>query len=324
MIRTGTLAILPAGAVPYLRRRLADLAGVTLFVAGLALFLALLSFDPGDPSFNHATGLPTLNLFGRGGAYTADLLLHGFGWAALVPVLGLLGWGWRLLGRRPMRHLFLQGLSLLLAMLLLATALAAVPALPGWPIAAGSGGGFGVVALGALAAMVDAGAVACPPDHGPSGVHRRRRCARLRHGRLTRRLAAPRPDAARRGVPACAPPAGRFPASPPAALPCCAGAPSPGAPVPAASPSSPMATATTPSRRLPGSRTPRQRPGGRRLSSRSWRGASRRATTAATARAPSTSRPRPATSCRRWTCCGWRRSCRRSMPSAAPRLSRTR
>jgi len=156
MIRTGTLAILPAGAVPYLRRRLADLAGVALFVAGLALFLALLSFDPGDPSFNHATGLPTLNLFGRGGAYTADLLLHGFGWAALVPVLGLLGWGWRLLGRRPMRHLFLQGLSLLLAMLLLATALAAVPALPGWPIAAGSGGGFGVVALGALVAMVDA------------------------------------------------------------------------------------------------------------------------------------------------------------------------
>ena len=136
MIRTGTLAILPAGAVPYLRRRLADLAGVSLFAAGLVLFLALLSFDPGDPSFNHATGLPTLNLFGRTGAFVADLLLHGFGWAALVPVLGLLGWGWRLLGRRPMRRLALQALSLLLAMTLLATAMAAVPALPGWPIAA--------------------------------------------------------------------------------------------------------------------------------------------------------------------------------------------
>lgn len=156
MIRTGTLAILPAGAVPYLRRRLADLGGVGLFVAGLVLFLALVSFDPGDPSFNHATGLPTLNLFGRSGAFTADLLLHGFGWAALVPVLGLLGWGWRLLGRRPMRRLFLQALSLLLAMLLLAAAMAAVPALPGWPIAAGSGGGFGVVALGGLVATVDA------------------------------------------------------------------------------------------------------------------------------------------------------------------------
>ncbi len=155
MIRTGTLAILPVGAVPYLRRRLADLAGISLFAAGLGLFLALVSFDPADPSFNHATDLPTMNLLGSAGAATSDLLLHGFGWAALVPVLGLFGWAWRLLGRRALRHLILQAVSLLLAMLLLSIALAAVPAVPGWPIAAGSGGAFGALALRGLAASID-------------------------------------------------------------------------------------------------------------------------------------------------------------------------
>ncbi|MBK8208720.1 MAG: DNA translocase FtsK 4TM domain-containing protein [Rhodospirillales bacterium] len=159
MIRAGTLAILPAGAAPYFKRRVAEAGGCALFVAGLTLFLALASFDPGDPSFNHATGLPTLNLFGRPGAFTADFLLHGFGWAALVPVLGLLGWAWRLFGRRPMRRLGLQAASLLLAIVLLATALAAVPALPGWPIAAGSGGAFGVLALQVLAKLIDGGSL---------------------------------------------------------------------------------------------------------------------------------------------------------------------
>jgi S-DNA-T family DNA segregation ATPase FtsK/SpoIIIE len=157
MIRTGTLAILPAGAVPYLKRRCADAGGCALLAAGLALFLALASYDPGDPSFNHATGLPTLNLFGRPGAFIADVLLHGFGWAAMVPVLGLFGWGWRLLGRRRMRRLGWQALALVLATVLLSMALAMVPALPGWPVAAGSGGAFGVLALGTLARAMNAG-----------------------------------------------------------------------------------------------------------------------------------------------------------------------
>ena len=144
---------------------IAEAGGCTLFVAGLTLFLALASFDPGDPSFNNATGLPTFNLFGRPGAFVADLLLHGFGWAALVPVMGLFGWAWRLLGRRSMRRLGLQALALLLAMGLLAMALAVVPMMPGWPIAAGSGGAFGALALGSLAKAINAA-----PLLGPSSV----------------------------------------------------------------------------------------------------------------------------------------------------------
>ena len=49
MIRTGTLAILPLGAIDYLKRRAAEASGLVLFAGGLALFLALASYDPSDP-----------------------------------------------------------------------------------------------------------------------------------------------------------------------------------------------------------------------------------------------------------------------------------
>ena len=153
MIRTGTLAILPVGAIDYLKRRVANVSGLALFGAGLVLFLALASFDPSDPSFNHATDAEPANLFGWPGAAAADLLLHAFGWAALVPVLGCFGWAWRAIGARRMRRLGRQSLALLLAMVLLSLAMAAVPPLPGWPIAAGSGGAIGALLLGWLGAV---------------------------------------------------------------------------------------------------------------------------------------------------------------------------
>jgi DNA segregation ATPase FtsK/SpoIIIE, S-DNA-T family len=147
MIRTGTLAILPAGATEYLQRRLCDVGAFALFGGGVALFLALASFDPSDPSFNHATQAEPLNLLGRPGANVADILLSGFGWAGFVPVLGFFGWGWRLLGKRPMRRLALQGLALIAAVALLSIALAALPMPAGWPIGSGPGGFAGRMLL---------------------------------------------------------------------------------------------------------------------------------------------------------------------------------
>src|SRR5512144_1226599 len=158
MIRTGTLAILPLGAIDYLKKRAAEASGLVLFGAGLALFLALASYDPGDPSLNHATAAEPANLFGRPGAWVADLLLNGFGGAALVPVMGLFGWAWRAIGKRSMRGLLPQSLALCLAMILLASAIAAVPPVPAWPIAAGFGGAIG----SALSARITAAAVHLP------------------------------------------------------------------------------------------------------------------------------------------------------------------
>ncbi|MDG4602201.1 MAG: DNA translocase FtsK 4TM domain-containing protein [Defluviicoccus sp.] len=147
MSASGSLALLPVGMADYLRRRVLEAAGVgTLFVA-VALMLALLTFSPTDPSFNHATDSVPANLFGTAGAYTADLLLHGFGLACAVPALGLASWGWRLLCKQPVRRLGLRVLALTLGLFGLSIGFALLPAPAGWPISTSAGGGIGEALL---------------------------------------------------------------------------------------------------------------------------------------------------------------------------------
>ena len=65
-------------------RRLSELIGFLLSVAGLLTALSLISYLPRDPSF-HTTapaGAPVHNWIGLVGAYGADLLFQGFGWVA--------------------------------------------------------------------------------------------------------------------------------------------------------------------------------------------------------------------------------------------------
>ncbi|MEI9852961.1 MAG: DNA translocase FtsK 4TM domain-containing protein [Sphingomonas sp.] len=70
------------------RRGGALIGGTVLILAMLLLMLALLSYDPQDPSFNTAAGGPARNLAGPLGAWIADLMLALIGWPAamLVPV----------------------------------------------------------------------------------------------------------------------------------------------------------------------------------------------------------------------------------------------
>ncbi|MBC9180474.1 DNA translocase FtsK 4TM domain-containing protein, partial [Pseudoroseomonas ludipueritiae] len=79
-----------------LRRRGAEMAGLVLAVAGGALLVALVSYNPADPSLSTAAERPVTNLAGPAGAIAADLLLQGFGWAAMLPSAVALGWAWRL------------------------------------------------------------------------------------------------------------------------------------------------------------------------------------------------------------------------------------
>ncbi len=63
---------------------------VALIVMGMAalLFLALYSYQPADPSFNHATSADASNLLGVVGSYSADFFYQLFGLASWV--IGLL------------------------------------------------------------------------------------------------------------------------------------------------------------------------------------------------------------------------------------------
>lgn len=77
--------------------RLRELGGVVLLVFGLALLLALVSYDPTDPSWNTAADkLHPSNKIGRAGAYLADFSFQTLGLAAwLLPVLAFcIGWTW--------------------------------------------------------------------------------------------------------------------------------------------------------------------------------------------------------------------------------------
>ncbi|MBI4183611.1 MAG: DNA translocase FtsK 4TM domain-containing protein [Proteobacteria bacterium] len=170
--RAGRLPLLPPEAAAALLRRTLEGAGIALVLAALALLVALASYRPTDPSLNTASGRAVHNLLGAPGAIVADMLLQAVGLAAAALVLVLAGWGWRLLRRHELGHLWLRLTALPAAVLAAAAALAALPAPASWPLEAGLGGFAGALLLkqGALAAALAGSPLARPLAGGLAGV----------------------------------------------------------------------------------------------------------------------------------------------------------
>jgi len=153
--RSNRLTLLPPEAAQFLCRRLAELGGAVLLLFGLAVLLALASYDPADPSFNHATGRAARNLVGGPGAYGADLLLQPFGLAAtLIGVVAAL-WGWRLAAHKGLARPLLRVAALAPLLLFAAIACAALPPPKGWPIRTGLGGLIGLIGHGKFASAAE-------------------------------------------------------------------------------------------------------------------------------------------------------------------------
>jgi S-DNA-T family DNA segregation ATPase FtsK/SpoIIIE len=127
-------------------QRSAEFGGLVLGLLGLAILVALATYDPRDPSLNTATTRHVSNLAGAGGAMLADILLQGFGVVAVLPGIAMLTWCWRIASRRGLGSFGGRLAALLAAMPLLAAAVAAVPqrATP-WPVMAGLGGSIGQI-----------------------------------------------------------------------------------------------------------------------------------------------------------------------------------
>lgn len=140
-------AVLPAGTADFFKRRALEIAGIVLVSCALSLLIALLSFAPTDPSFNHATDAVPGNLLGRPGSYTADLVFHTFGWAGAIPVIGLAVWGWRLIRKRTVARPWSKILMLAAATILLSSSMAALPVPHDWLLAIGPGGAAGNLLL---------------------------------------------------------------------------------------------------------------------------------------------------------------------------------
>jgi S-DNA-T family DNA segregation ATPase FtsK/SpoIIIE len=123
----------------------AGLIGFVLACGGLALLIALATYDPHDPSLNTASSRATHNLVGPLGAILSDLLLQSFGAAAVLPGVTMLVWAWRLVSRRGMGSVAVRLASLLGAIPVLAAVLAslATAGAVGWPTLAGPGGASG-------------------------------------------------------------------------------------------------------------------------------------------------------------------------------------
>jgi S-DNA-T family DNA segregation ATPase FtsK/SpoIIIE len=146
-------AFMPGSLVTLLKRSGLRFCGLGLVLLAMALFIMLIGFHPGDPSFNHATDRTTVfNPLGIVGAYGADLMLRTLGLASVLITVLLVGWGLRLIAVKPFRWMWARFLVLPLALLLVATSAAAIQPGMHWPLTVGLGGFAGDLLLNKLQA----------------------------------------------------------------------------------------------------------------------------------------------------------------------------
>jgi S-DNA-T family DNA segregation ATPase FtsK/SpoIIIE len=133
----------PAAIRIFLKRRLFELAGITLFLVLIGLGVALASWSVDDPSLNHALDRAAKNWLGYPGAVAADELMQFFG-LGVLPLLAIpMRWAIGLLSHdgvaRPVRAIT----SWLACTLSASATLSAIPSPSSWSLASGLGGNAG-------------------------------------------------------------------------------------------------------------------------------------------------------------------------------------
>src|SRR6266704_1177902 len=91
---------LPVSIRDALARRLRELAGLCLIALSGIAAAALMTWSVQDPSLSHATSRPIRNVLGYPGAIGADLLMQILGLGAIMLILPVAVWGWRMLTHR--------------------------------------------------------------------------------------------------------------------------------------------------------------------------------------------------------------------------------
>src|SRR5467141_2436348 len=91
---------LPASIREALARRLRELTGLALLSLSGVATAALMTWSVQDPSLSHATSRAIRNIVGYPGAIFADLLMQILGLAAIMLILPVAVWGWRMLTHR--------------------------------------------------------------------------------------------------------------------------------------------------------------------------------------------------------------------------------
>ncbi|MDP1988153.1 DNA translocase FtsK 4TM domain-containing protein, partial [Phenylobacterium sp.] len=137
----------------------ARLRGGLLAAAGVALALALATYNAADPSLNAATGHAPLNVLGGPGATIADIGMQSLGLTAGLAALLMVMFGLsRALSPDPDANrgdLRLRALIGLAGVLGLAALMSWPPAPAVWPLAKGLGGFWGHGLLAGFAGLLD-------------------------------------------------------------------------------------------------------------------------------------------------------------------------
>src|ERR1700729_3476590 len=150
---------LPASIRESLARRLRELAGLSLIALSGVAAAALMTWSVQDPSLSHATSRAIRNIIGYPGAIGADLLMQILGLGAIMLVVPVAVWGWRMLTHRTFDREALRIACWILCMVIAAGFASCWPHGGAWPLPTGLGGVVGD-------ALVRAPAVA----FGPPGI----------------------------------------------------------------------------------------------------------------------------------------------------------
>src|SRR5579859_1124045 len=134
---------LPAAIREALFRRLRELAGLGLLALAGGAAAALATWSVQDPSFSHATSRPIHNIAGYTGAISADLLMQILGLGAILLILPVAVWGWRMLTHRTFDREALRLGSWILCTVLAAGFASCWPHGGAWPLPTGVGGVVG-------------------------------------------------------------------------------------------------------------------------------------------------------------------------------------
>jgi DNA segregation ATPase FtsK/SpoIIIE, S-DNA-T family len=148
---------IPAALRRFLRRRTFELAGFALLSLIIVASLAVASWSPTDPSFNHATAVKPHNWLGYPGAFAADQMMQLLGLGVLAFLFIPLKWAILLFRHETPATPKLTVASWLGASLALSSLLSTLPTMNSWPLAGGLGGNIGDVLSGSLLSVLSIG-----------------------------------------------------------------------------------------------------------------------------------------------------------------------
>src|SRR5437868_7208092 len=134
---------LPPSIREALARRLRELAGTGLLAFSGVGAAALMTWSVQDPSLSHATSRAIRNIVGYPGAIGADLLMQILGLGAIMLILPIAVWGWRMLTHRSFDREALRIGCWILCTVISAGFASCWPHGGAWPLPTGLGGVVG-------------------------------------------------------------------------------------------------------------------------------------------------------------------------------------